>query len=265
MKSRDPNDVCFHFPRISRSLWTNEAIPRDSSPYFATLLDSGFSEAITHGQGLPLGQVLSRHLAPFDFSDSDEELEEEEEENKIDPPESTPCENCFPRSFKTIQITQASYATYANVLCWIGTGYIDFAPLKSTSLFPSTSSGFESIQALADVSSSAQSSSLPRPASPKSVYRLSHLLEISELSKLALENFKLQLTPQNAAYELYTDVASAYPELRDIALEYTVEHWKEVVKSKAWEEIEKKGQAGEGGDSYTGMLLSRKLMDRWGK
>ncbi|GAA5894794.1 uncharacterized protein JCM6883_002211 [Sporobolomyces salmoneus] len=264
MRSLNPNNVCFYLPRNGHSIWTNEAILRNSSQYLATLLDSGFSEATTHSQSAARTSVSTEALVPFDFTDSDEELDEDDG-NKLELAASARSEPSPPVVYKTIRITQAAYSTYASVICWIGTGYIDFAPLKSTSLFPSTSSGPESTQALPDDSNSSQSSSLPHPASPKSVYRLSHLLEIPDLSKLALENFKSQLTPQNAAYELYTDVASAYPELRDIALEYAVEDWEEVVKSKAWDEMRKKAEAGEGVDSHTAMLLSQKLMERWGK
>ncbi|GAA5856756.1 hypothetical protein JCM8547_008825 [Rhodosporidiobolus lusitaniae] len=54
--------------------------------------------------------------------------------------------------------------------------------------------------------------------SPKSVYRLAHLLELPQLASLALADFQVQLTVHNAASELFSETSGCYDELRDIAL-----------------------------------------------
>ncbi|GAA5995697.1 hypothetical protein JCM5350_007123 [Sporobolomyces pararoseus] len=258
-KSRLPNDVCFFFPRTGRSLWANEIILSNASPYLSSLLTSGFSESISP-KSSGGGKKPSVELKPFEFEDSDEERD------KVRNVKHSPASEESNVKFKRVEITETTYTTYFNALCWIGTRYIEFAPLKSSKQFPSASTTSQSSPKKVTPSPSTKDkSSLPLPASPKSIYRLSHLLQLPELSKLALANFKYQLTPRNVAYELYTDVATAYPEIRDVALEYAVENWKEVVKSKAFSEVEQKAQTGEGVDAWTVMLLSKKLMKRWGK
>jgi len=246
MVSRVTNDVCIHFPRTGQSLWSNETILKKASPYLCSLLSSGFSEGepTSRDDGTSADKAM---IDPFEFEDSDEE------NDQMPLSESTSqASDSGVAKFKRIDVTQATYTTYANVLCWIGSGYISFAPLKSTTRFPSNAASPKRPQS---------PSSLPTPASPKSVYRLAHLLELPDLIDLALGNFKKQLTTQNVAYELYTDVASTYPQIRDLAMNYAVEHWKEVVKSEAYKEIKKRAET-EGVDSWTGMLLMEKLAAR---
>ena len=105
-------------------------------------------------------------------------------------------------------------------------------------------------------------SPLPPPSSPKSVYRLAHFLELPELANLALQNFGSQLNADNAAHELFGDTASSYPEVRKIALNFVVENWKQVVKSKSYEVVRSKAEKGEG-DVGTAMMLGERLMERW--
>lgn len=78
----------------------------------------------------------------------------------------------------------------------------------------------------------------PPSVSPKSVYRLAHLLEHFALQSLALEEIASQLTPANVATELFGDVARAYPEVWKVEMDYCVKHWAQVKDSKAMKEIE---------------------------
>lgn len=243
MVSRIPNDVCIHFPRTGQSLWANETLLRKASPYLSSLLTSGFSETEpTSGDDGTSDEKIM--IDPFAFDDSDEESD------KVPLSESATQSNDFGSAkFKRIDVTQATYTTYANVLCWIGSGHIAFAPLKSTNRFSSTPGSPKTPPS---------PSSLPTPASPKSVYRLAHLLELADLADLSLRNFQKQLTTQNVAHELYTDIASTYPQIREIAIDYTVEHWEEVVKSEAYTDVKKRAEA-EGIDGLTGILLMEKF------
>jgi len=65
-------------------------------------------------------------------------------------------------------------------------------------------------------------------------------------------------------YELYSDIASKYSDVRDVALCYAVKYWKDVVKTSGYKEVMEKGRD-EGLDGVTGLLLSEKLMERWAK
>ncbi|GAA5827257.1 hypothetical protein JCM11251_001196 [Rhodosporidiobolus azoricus] len=76
---------------------------------------------------------------------------------------------------------------------------------------------------------------LPLPVSPKSAYRLAHLLQLEDLQNESLEAFRSSLSAANAAYELFTDTALAYDELREIVVEVIVEKWKDVKKTEGWQ------------------------------
>jgi len=250
MYSQVPNDVCFYFPRTCQSLWGNESILNKASPYLTSLLTSGFTE------GSPTSDVESSSskiptIAPFDFEDSDEETDKSLSRDQAESSATS-----VTTKFKRVDVVQATYTTYSNVLCWIGSGHISFAPLKSTK-----PSGFPKIRS----PSYKSRFPLPTPASPKSIFRLAHLLEIPELVDLSLANFKFQLTVQNVAFELYTDIASGYPQVREIAMECAVENWRHVVKSEAYLEVEKRAERGEGIDAWTSLVLNKKLMERWAK
>lgn len=255
MDARLPNNVCFFFPRNGRSIWANEKVLRDVSPYFATLLSSGFSEGMARCQDPPQAD-LSAIFEPLEYLDSDEESDQ-----VVAGAVKANSDDFALASFKRVDVTEEMYTTYRAVLCWIGTNHIDFARLNSSKCYnrvsPSTKSG-----------ASAQPReyhSLPTPASPKSVYRLASLLELPALAKLAHENFESQLTPQNAAYELFTDIADTYPEIRDSALACVVKNWKEVVVSAAYADVEARAVSGTGVDGMTGLLLGKALMQEWVK
>ena len=102
---------------------------------------------------------------------------------------------------------------------------------------------------------------MPLAASPKSLYRLADLLSLPALKVLALSSFTAQLSPANAAHELYTDAAACYPALRDAALEFVVERWGEVEGAGATREVERRAERGElpVGSTTTAMLLARRL------
>ena len=200
--------------------------------------------------------------APYEFDDSDEETDNlTKTVDKHETGSKTPG-----ASFKTIEITQHCYETYLALLCWIGTGRIAFAPLRSTFVNESTGEGEESHTRAKLIEDSLELADPRSPSlvSPKSIYRLADYLQISKLSQIALANFTSQLTHDNVLQELYSDLAGKYPAIRDITLDYTVEHWKEIVKTRGYEEVSKKGDDG-GLDGATGLLLSAKLMERWAK
>ncbi|GAA5902955.1 hypothetical protein JCM6882_009652 [Rhodosporidiobolus microsporus] len=246
-----PADVLFSFPRTGHRLWADEATLARASPYCAQLLSSAFAEGSTSTTPL---KVSGATVDPYEFEESDDETDLLEARRDATTP-STP--------FKTITITDTAYSTYLAVLVYLYSHHISFAPLLSTfrtsgesrrDASPARSSALTS---LTDTSSDAL---LPPPVSPKSVYRLAHLLDLADLSSLALANFASQLTPQNAAYELYSDVATCYPAVRDVVLDFVVERWSEVKDERATKEMEVKAEAGElSGAAGTAMKLARRL------
>jgi hypothetical protein len=242
-----PNDVCLTFPRSGDELWTNEITLRQS-PYFNILLPSGFSEGTN---GSSSGQSDGRTLGHDHFDDSDDETDAALPK----PPQAALSTSQFP-PHKTVTITEASYATYLAVVCWLQCGYIDFAPLTSSFLSPTISREqasrlrFESVRpppstdTASSTSDAAASLSSLHPVSPKSIYRLSHLLELPSLSSLALTNFTSQLNTSNVVLEFFTETSACYDEISKVALDFAMKNLKEVLASTAMEGVRAKVQTG---------------------
>ena len=129
------------------------------------------------------------------------------------------------------------------VLLYLMTGHIEFAPLNS---LLETRSQYEtgSRQALLDKHVT-NYPTLPPPVSPKSVYRLAHLLQRQELQQLALDAHSTSLTIEGAARELFGPVSIAYADVKKVVLDYVVENWEDVRASESWKEMRAKATAGE--------------------
>lgn len=167
---------------------------------------------------------------------------------------------------KVVVVTDVAYRTYLAVLYWIYSRNIAFAPLLS-SFRTAGKSRIDTLPLRSAALTSAAittSSTSPVPVSPKSVFRLSHYLGLTDLAQLALDSLKSQLKPDTAAYELYSEVASLHPEIRDIILEFVVENWDSVEKAKATEEMEQKAENGEleAGAAASAIRLAKRLAKR---
>lgn len=259
--SRQPNNVCFYFLRTRQRLWANEGVIRRASPYFETLFTSGFAETSEASKLNHASDV--EELPPYEFEDSDAELDE-----TVDPEKKPRDEGYDVFPFKTIRITDTSFTTYFAVLIWISTGYISFALLTSCFSLSSSSTTRAEERRPAIAAPGKESSphgSLP-VASPKSVYRLAHLLELSELKDLALNAYKSRLAPSGALAELYSDVACAYPEVRAIAMKFFVAHWKAIRTFPTFERVENKleNQEPNSATALIGLKLATKLMETYG-
>lgn len=99
---------------------------------------------------------------------------------------------------------------------------------------------------------------MPPPVSPKSVYRLAHLLQREELQRLALDAISTNLTIEGAARELFSPVSIAYAEVKKVLLNCVVKNWDEVQASTSWKQTREKAMAGEieGAAQITFDLLS---------
>lgn len=231
------------FPRLGEDLWTSSALLCSKSPFFADLFSSGFVEG--QKQTIALPEMSSDEPPPL-FEDSDDASEDEAEGKSSAPAQGGPsrCEE----EFHTVKVSDTSRRTYACLLVWLGTGHISFAPLLSSfrDTYPSRKAAkpSRSLKIREMSAFDTPDSQLPAPASPKSIYRLAHLLSLAELSALALANFRSQLTPTNVAHELFSDVSGAYPDMQKAALDYAAGHWSEVKESEGWKEAEKKAEEG---------------------
>ncbi|GAA5989070.1 hypothetical protein JCM11641_002291 [Rhodosporidiobolus odoratus] len=97
------------------------------------------------------------------------------------------------------------------------TGFIRFTPLSSSfplAESPSTRNDWLTAKV-------AEDSSLPLPISPKSAYRVAHLLQLEDLQKKSLEAVRSSLTVAYAATEISGDTSITYEEFRQVSLEFT--------------------------------------------
>ncbi|GAA6013757.1 hypothetical protein JCM10207_008181 [Rhodosporidiobolus poonsookiae] len=232
-------NVRLFFPRSEREIWSSDTILR-RSPYLATLLDAGFAES----------SGTSDSAAPPAAPETDYEDSDGETDDALPP--SPPLKSLPAELFlhKTITILETAYSTYLAAVVWLQCGDIAFAPLSSTFL-PASSHRLKSDAPNARLAvvlppSAAPPTPLTLPAvSPKSVFRLAHLLELPELSSLALANFRSQLTVQNAAHELFSPVSCLYDEVRQTVLDFVTGNVREVFASQGMRDAERRAESGE--------------------
>ena len=230
------------------------------------MLSSDFAESSSCPSSK--SSVAEAVLPAYTYDDSDEETDEGHYvKPKPEEGRKKEADNLQAFSYRTIRVVDTAYSTYLAVLLWITTRHISFAPLRST-FFAPVGPLFSSNRAAVIVKLKlGQTSGLPIPVSPKSVYRLAHLLELSGLSTLALSKFGEQLAPAGAVFELYTDASCAYPAIQAVALEYVVENWGTVKGSVGMKMVEQKIERGEtsGEMALIGIRLAKKLMERYHK
>lgn len=209
------NDVVFLFPyekpEKQRYLWASvEDLCKVSPAYFGTMFNAGMEESECHLASMSelasawktdLEKVLEAHREKGTELENmpDSDVDEEEEEK----PASQAGSKQENKSIRYVVIRNTPFKTYKAVFEWLYTGKIPFAKLSS--------------------SSSATASRVDKNlVSPKSIYRLSHRLELPALQKLALANFKSQ---HNVLQELFSDPCYIYEELRQVALDVALEQW----------------------------------------
>ncbi|GAA5936861.1 hypothetical protein JCM3775_002727 [Rhodotorula graminis] len=247
------NDVCLDFRQLGRQLWTIEASLYQISPHFKDILSSEFVEG-TSTVVNPSSEPAEHDT--YAFEDSDAETDAASLTSSRQKGQQKPL-----APFKRIPIRDIPYSTYLAVIVWAQSRHITFAPLLSTFRRPGLdepsvgAARQDAVRALALT----RSPLLPFPASPKSVYRLADYLSLDDLKQLALDNLVSQLTPTNAIYELYSDVACAYDEVRDAVLEYVVEDWSKVEQAPATSEMASVDKELPVGAARTAMLLATRL------
>lgn len=219
MTTPQPFDVRFTFANATQHLWANKTILKQASAYFKTLFESEFREgkrltAAEHGSAKPVGPGSSSDAQPT-------------------------CEH----KFHSIEVADHSIDTYRAVLTWIMTGQITFAPLGQPKL--ATAALNASMSSVASTSTPADSIARPPAVSPTEIYRLAHLLELSDLEAIALTSFVSELTPANVAHELFSPAADLYDEIRAAAVDFVVARWDEVEQTEGMKAVQAKVEAGE--------------------
>lgn len=242
--AQTPQDVCFVFAGTDLKLWAAAHSLIKQSDYFRELLTEEYSESIVRSSRKSEADAkVDGEQQHRDFEDSDDETDAATIREVRQKQTAT-----LPH--KVVFVQDTAYTTYFATLVWMGSRWIRFAPLRSIST-PS--------QTVRDMIET--NPQVPAPASPKSVYRLAHLLDLRDLQDLALANIASQLTEENAATELFGDVAFAYPQIRDVVLAYALEHWSGVLASKGWKTIKElcDAQVLPIGGMYMAILLTEKL------
>ncbi|KAK4334778.1 Proteophosphoglycan ppg4 [Rhodotorula toruloides] len=222
-----PQNIRLFFPRHEADLWTDSSFLSRSSPYLKTLLSSDFAESVTNSSRFRDGGRRRRDSK--DFDDSDEEADELYFEAH---PPSQHERDELQQPYKEIKITKTAFTTYRAVLAYLRTGFIAFAPLSST--FPADADAAKPTRASRIEAAVSSDPSLPYPVSPKSTFRLAHLLELDELQHFCLANFSKQLTVDCAPYELFSDTSICYDAWRKVVLDFIVDNWDAVTSSASW-------------------------------
>lgn len=245
----DPSlpNVRFLFPRQDgdAELWATKDLLVAASPYFASLFASGFAETASKRGKRPRSDVkrLSNAdtvNAALDEDDSDVEVDEELFSTNRPTLHGAASDD---HAFNEIRITTFSYSTYRAVLLFIATSHIEFrSQLKSTPPPPADANNDANGKSpeVKQKSAAPDKSELPAPVSPKSVYRLAHLLDLPKLQERALRVFADLLTPAGAATELFTPTAMAFDEVCKTALNYVVKNWYQVKTTDAWKEAKER-------------------------
>jgi len=244
------NDVKFVFYPSELILWSTVDTLSRSSPYFKSMFESGFAEFTASTEDIV--DKFDRLAVERDFDDSDDETDDFVLAERAAVPVDGSASELPAR---IVHVDAACYTTYRALLFWLQTGHIIFAPLRSpyrNEEGPVKSRDEAITAALADPSH-------PRHASPKSIYRLAHYLDIPALAKVVLKSIKSQLTVENIAWEVFGDVALAHDPVGDIAIEFAGTRMVKMQATRAFDEVSTLVESGEM-PSYT--VMSLKLMRR---
>ncbi|GAA6005675.1 uncharacterized protein JCM10292_006734 [Rhodotorula paludigena] len=138
-------------------------------------------------------------------------------------------------SYKQVKMTQAAYSTVRAVLVWMQTAFIRFAPLSSSCL--PLNSNAKKTRSDHVLDALRKDPKLPLLCSPKSVFRLAHLLDLDDLETTCVAHFTSQLSVETAPSELFSELSRLFKPWRKATLDWVVEHWDDVKKSQKWKDM----------------------------
>ena len=234
-------------------LWTTADFLGRASGYYKALFASGAAETVTRRRSkrqrgpspTPEQEPLARAtgLDPsVDWQDSDDETDACLVAHDWMSCTTTK-QDTAEFDYQQIEVRETAYSTMCAVLLYLQTGHIKFAPIRSSHALPHEELVTERKAFLG--ASLHEYPTLPPPVSPKSVYRLAHLLERAELQKMALDSLASSLTISGAVHELFSPVSVAYDTVRKVIVNFVVDNWKEVKPTEAWQAVRAKVASGQ--------------------
>ncbi|GAA5916038.1 uncharacterized protein JCM6883_001978 [Sporobolomyces salmoneus] len=243
-----PNDLRFFFARAGGGLElfarTNglPVVLQNSlrSHQFALKPKTGRATRNASSSALPSATLKTLNDGIEDYPDSDEEGDEVYAA-EVGLSSVEPTNLHAPNPFRQVNVKDLRYSTFKALLCYLDSGYLRFAPLRSSCIAPTPASTRKSLleKSLADTPK------LPLPVSPKSIYRLALLYRLQSLRQLALSTYKTSLTVSNAAEELFSPLSLAHEEVQGAIIEFVSEHWVEIRDSQHYKDIVARIKRGE--------------------
>lgn len=112
---------------------------------------------------------------------------------------------------RVVYIKDIAFKTYQAFICYLYTGQVDFAPLKSQEAH---------IGKGKVVDHTTWTLHEPLPCSPKSMYRLAEKYGLTDLRKLAGQNLKSKLSRENILAEVFSSFTSRHPDIATTQIEY---------------------------------------------
>ncbi|KAJ9106283.1 hypothetical protein QFC21_001428 [Naganishia friedmannii] len=256
-----------------RKIWANKKILRRGE-FFGDLLFGGFTEG-ADPPSHPGSPSDDSDLYGWDDSDIEEEMgsdgEEQAAQSSIRPRirEST---GNGPRKTKIV-IRDAAYKTWQALIYYLYTDEITFAPLASTFIPVESESvdhpGSATFPAVPQSRSTRAPNTTtplidngiagrkewimtwlserqanenwpenaPKPCSAKAIFRLADKMDLPSLRQRAFQHIISQMTVQNIPYEVFSQFSATYEDVRQIQVNFFLEHWTEIKCSPAMRTI----------------------------
>ncbi|GJN91205.1 hypothetical protein Rhopal_004223-T1 [Rhodotorula paludigena] len=261
-----PHNVRLFFPNVKNhgpaELRASEELLSTASPYFRNLFRSGLAENVLVGSkrrrlgsetppygGGGYGGYGGRRTPPQLWGRSPPSSPAEDlrdfDNDSDDGTDHLTFRNCHvemhdPRSstefsYKQVKMTQAAYSTVRAVLVWMQTSFMRFAPLSSSCLPQNSDAKKTRSDHVLDAWR--RDPKLPLLCSPKSVFRLAHLLDLDDLEATCVAHFTSQLSVETAPSELFSELSRLFKPWRKATLDWVVEHWDDVKKSQKWKDM----------------------------
>ena len=238
-------DVRLLFKRaddLDLELWTTADFLGKASGYYKALFASGSTETVTRSRSKrQRGPSVTSEQTPLvGAAGSDPKADWEDSDNETDAflverdwmNCTTTKQDTADFDYQQVEVRETAYSTMCAVLLYLQTGHIKLAPIHSSHALPPDELVTKRKALL--TASLTKRPTLPPPVSPKSVYRLAHLLERDELQKLALNSLASSLRITGAAAELFSPASLAYDNLRKVVVDFVVKNWKEVKVTESW-------------------------------
>lgn len=237
-----PSNIRFYFAPAGRTfeLWTRlsslppRLVGKISFAQFVAPPRTGLNTRNAPPPSIPAASISYESDPAYPDSDS----EEDSIYSRILPAVAKQANDLpTPNNFRQVNLKGIKYSTFKALLVYLDSGFIEFSPL--TSAFPLTSPPFPTRKAYLE-KQLVDHPKLPLPVSPKSMYRLASLLDVSPLKTLSLSSLKSSLTLSNAAQELFSPLSISHEEVQAAIIEYVASNWAAIREGESYKEIVKR-------------------------